>query len=277
MVKIGIIGMGLIGYPIAQSLHEAGHEITSWTRKDRKFGWTNRTDFRQSEIADLDFLIVASGSARPSYGGVETELESTFQIVSKTFNRNDLRIIYLSSGAVYGECAEAKTESDIPSPSTDYGFAKIAAEEAFSSVYGKNFCSLRIGNVVDWNSPYGVVKALREAKLIRRIEFFGDPEDCRDYISIGDMNNAILKIIETGVFPTALNVGSGISLKLNDLVTIINENSPSSIDITWSKIGLGHIRQTKLDITNLKSTLKIDPINPANIFKKYLLTEELCN
>ena len=40
-MKVGLIGLGHIGFPIARHLHECGHEIFSWTRNERKVVWNN--------------------------------------------------------------------------------------------------------------------------------------------------------------------------------------------------------------------------------------------
>lgn len=269
-MKVGVIGLGLIGYPIASSLHSRGHEVISWTRRPRANPWFNSTDLSNYNSQELDFLIVASGEARPSLGGVKSEMMSTYDLVSDHGQEDGPRVIYLSSGAVYGECVEIRSESDPANPSTEYGFAKFAVEQAFLSLYGKNFCSLRIGNVIDWDSPYGVLQAMSKALTQRKIDFYGDPTDCRDYISIQDLTLTVSKIVESQIFPNILNVGSGVGVQLGELAAILNDYLRGDIKITWQEIGIDQLKETKLDVSKLKSTFGVLPKNPREIFSEFL-------
>ena len=272
-MKVGVIGLGLMGYPIASSLHTQGHEVISWTQKSRVVPWVNSTSFSSYQPRELDFLIVASGSARPAFGDVRSEIISTYDLVSNHFEKNGTRIIYLSSGAVYGECTNAKTEDDLINPTSEYGLAKFVAEQAFFSRYEENFCSLRIGNVIDWNSPYGVLQAMSNAISEHRMVFYGNPTDCRDYVSIQDLTLTISKIINSKTFPNILNVGSGIEVRLSELAAILIAGLDARIEITWREIGVGQLKQTKLNILKLKSEFDITPKNPKEIFAEYLINE----
>jgi UDP-glucose 4-epimerase len=232
--------------------------------------WFNSTDLSSYMPQALDFLIVASGNARPSLGGVKSEMMSTYDLFSNHVREGLPRVIYLSSGAVYGECIEKRSESDPTNPSTEYGLAKLAVEKAFLSLCGKNFCSLRIGNVIDWDSPYGVLQAMSKALTQHRIDFYGNPTDCRDYVSIQDLTFAISKIVESEVFPNILNVGSGVEVQLRELAFILNDRFNGEIEICWQEIGVGQLKETKLDISKLKSTFGVYPKNPREIFTEFL-------
>jgi len=270
-VKVGVIGLGLIGLPIAVSLHNQGHEVISWTQTPRVVPWVNSTQLSSCGSSNLDFLIVASGNARPALGDVRSEMMSTFDLVSTHFGKNVPRVIYLSSGAAYGECTTMRSENDPTVPSTEYGLAKLTAEQAFFSVYGEKICSLRIGNVIDWDSPYGVLQALRKALTARRMDFYGDPTDCRDYVSIQDLTSSISKIVESQVYPNILNIGSGVEMRLGELAIILRESLHGEIEITWSESAIGQLKKTKLDISKLKSTFGLLPKNPRDIFSDYLI------
>jgi len=232
--------------------------------------WFNSTDLAGCMPQGLDFLIVASGNARPSLGGVNSEMMSTYDLFSEHIAQGGPRVLYLSSGAVYGECIEKRSENDPTNPSTEYGLAKLAVEKAFLSICGENFCSLRIGNVIDWDSPYGVLQAMSKALTQRRIDFYGNPTDCRDYVSIQDLTFAISKIVESEVFPNILNVGSGVEVQLSELAVFLSDRFNGEIEISWQEIGFGQLKETKLDISKLKSTFGVYPKNPLEIFTEFL-------
>lgn len=269
-MKVGVLGLGHMGLPIARSLHSRDHEVFTWSRTQSQYHWTHSTSLETLNIYPLDYLLIASGSARPAFGNVRSEIMSTYDLVPTHFEKNGPRIIYLSSGAVYGECINFKSEDDLTSPSTDYGLAKFDTEQAFFSRFRENFCALRIGNVIDWNSPYGVLQAMSKARSQHRMVFYGNPTDCRDYVSIQDLTLTVSKIIESQIFPSILNVGSGIELRLSELATILGEGSRNQIEITWQKIGVGQLRQTKLEISKIKSTFGVMPKNPREIFAELL-------
>lgn len=269
-MKVGVLGLGHMGLPIARSLHERDHEVFTWSRTKSQCRWTHSTSLETLNIYPLDYLIIASGSARPALGDVRGEIMSTYDLVPTHFEKNEPRVIYLSSGAVYGECINLKSEVDLINPSTEYGLAKLATEQAFFSRYRENFCALRIGNVIDWNSPYGVLQAMSKALSQHRMVFYGNPTDCRDYISIQDLTLTVSKIIELDIFPSILNVGSGKVMQLFELATILREGTRNQIEITWQKNGVGQLRQTKLEVSKMKSTFGVMPKNPTEIFAEFL-------
>ncbi len=269
-MKVGVVGLGLMGLPIATSLYEQGHEIFSWTQTPRVLPWINSINLASQPSSQLDFLIVASGYARPSRGGVESEIRSTYELISRNFEPDGVRVIYLSSGAVYGECTEFRSENDLVNPSTEYGLAKLVTEKAFLSTYEENFCSLRIGNVVDWNSPYGLLQALSSALTDRKMVFYGNPTDCRDYISIHDLTVTVSKVIQSQSIPDLLNVGSGVSMQLIEIANLLMDSLGGDIEISWRQGGSDQLKETKLKIEKLKSTLKVVPTNPQSLFFDFL-------
>lgn len=269
-LKVGVIGLGLIGLPIASELHAQGYEVFSWTRVVRNVPWINSIKPSDAINTNLDYLIVASGQARPSSGTIGTEIDSTYALVEKNFKHPSLKIIYLSSGAVYGECHEAKSELVIAAPSTIYGFAKLQVEQKFNSLVGENHCALRIGNVVDWASPYGLLKEIRDAAISRKVKFFGDPADCRDYVSIDDLIATIISIINLTVLPNLLNVGSGNSIPLSTLESLLRDLFEERVDISWSPLDHRHVKQTRIDVSKLRTSFGVKPTDPLVLFESFL-------
>lgn len=269
-MKVGLIGLGLIGFPIAKALHAQSHEVFSWSRVLKEVPWSNSINLSDAINTNLDYLIVASGGARPSSGTVETEIDSTYSLVANYFKHPNLKIIYLSSGAVYGECKDAKTEQVTPTPSTIYGVAKLQVEHKLGSLVGENFCSLRIGNVVDWASPYGLLNVIRDAVITKKVKFFGNPTDCRDYVSIDDLSAAIISILNLNMHPSLLNVGSGKSIQLSTLESLFRDQFKESIEISWSPLDDRHVKQTRIDVSRMRSSLGIETADPLDMFETFL-------
>ena len=60
-MRLGVVGLGHVGLPIANYFHEAGHEVFSWTRTERNVPWENSTNLTLT--VDLDFIFIASACA----------------------------------------------------------------------------------------------------------------------------------------------------------------------------------------------------------------------
>jgi UDP-glucose 4-epimerase len=253
-MRIGVLGLGFIGMPIASALHKDGHEVISWTRNEKKTLWENSTNLSLRNATSLDAIVIASGAARPGFGNELLEIESTVSIARTLDLRPSTHIYYISSGAVYGECSRPQTEIDTAEPCTVYGKAKLTTEKAFEKIFREKFSALRIGNVVDWENPYGIFREVsRLSSENRTLNFFGDLESSRDYLEMSDFVALVIKTIETEVALPLLNIGSGKSLTLGQLAHKISSVPNLEISIKWHEGRSQDVQVTELDIGLLKS------------------------
>ena len=269
-MRIGIIGLGHIGFPLATFLHSENNEIHSWTRKERFVNWQNSINLGSIAGANLDFLIIASGATRPSSGDRHLELSSTIELISDTGVRPCTRILYISSGAVYGNCITPRSEIHTPLPTTNYGFAKLSAEQALLRKFGEQIISLRVGNLIDELNPYGIARNLRMAVSDNRISFYGLPSDSRDFMGISDFVLAVKYLLELDKWPEVLNIGSGKSIELSFFVELLNAHSKFRMNVDWHERRSGDLAQTKLDISLMKNLLKFEPQDPVIKLSEFL-------
>ena len=124
-----------------------------------------------------------------------------------------------TGGAIYGEGAGRElplTEDAECQPDAPYGQSKLAAEgylRLWTRLHGLSTVALRLGNVYgprqDPLGEAGVVAIFAGAMLDgRRPRVFGDGEQTRDYVYVGDVVDAFLAAAgadATGAF----NVGTG--------------------------------------------------------------------
>jgi nucleoside-diphosphate-sugar epimerase len=270
-MQIGIIGLGHIGFPIASRLHSLGHKVHTWTRTERSFPWLNSAGFNKGIEIDFDSIFIASGGARPNFGDTNLELATTYDLISNFYLSKETKLFYISSGAVYGECATPQSETDNPRPTTDYGKAKLIAENKLQETYGDQLSVLRIGNIIDEVNPYGIVAHLVKSIQNGVFEVLGAPNDCRDYFGISDLLTCIDRLIKLQSSPSTLNLGSGISISLETIVLLLTETLGNRLDVRWKRRRPGDISQTQLDVTKMRLLLKNAPENP---FKKI---EDLIN
>jgi nucleoside-diphosphate-sugar epimerase len=270
-MRIGVLGLGFIGMPIASTLHKVGHEVLSWTRTEKKTLWENSTIFSSQKKTSLDAIVIASGATRPGFGNELLEIETTVNIARDLDLSTSTHVYYISSGAVYGECSKPQTEIDLAIPCTAYGKAKLTTEKAFEKTFGKNFTALRVGNVVDWENPYGIFREISRLSSENRIlNFFGGRESSRDYLEMSDFVASVIKIIETKNALSLLNIGSGKSLTLDQLAHKISSVPHLNISIEWNEGRSQDVQVTQLDIALLKSKFEIVNSDFESGLEKYL-------
>jgi nucleoside-diphosphate-sugar epimerase len=276
-MKIGVIGLGHIGYPIASHLHSLGHEVHSWTRSKKDVSWKNSVQLDKSIELNFDVIFLASGASRPNLGDPNLELESTLKLVSNFSIPTLTRVVYISSGAIYGECEIPQSESSVPNPITDYGKAKLHAEKALFSRFGDQLCALRLGNIIDEINPYGIVAHLSSAIEQGFVELFGEPTDCRDYLAISDFIKCVQQITDLTFAPRIMNIGTGKSISLQQMSDLLQDKFGHEFKIIWGERRIGDLSQTRLNVDKMNLDLQIQSEDPVQRIKNLIDTLALSN
>jgi UDP-glucose 4-epimerase len=262
-MKIGIIGQGFIGHHLAEFFYSAKNEVYAWSDLLVSTPWqTMRNSYSEPQLIDsLDVLIVASGKTKPGILTLQDEIASTITRLNRLEFNPPTRVIYISSGSVYGETEVAASETQLALPSTEYGTIKLHVEGLIKRHYGPNSISLRIGNVIDFDSPTGIFKALLNSSSSPIL--YGEKHSCRDYIEMKSLSNAIFELLALQEWPTSLNIGSGISTSLLDIEEMfLASNLSFTRELTWLPQRIYDVCLTKLDVT-LAQTLGLSKINSA--------------
>ena len=136
------------------------------------------------------------------------------------------RVVFSSTGgAIYGEQDEFPCGEDHPlRPVSPYGVAKLATEAYlffYKVQYGIDYAALRYGNVYgprqDPHGEAGVVAIFCGRMLEgKSVTIYGDGEQTRDYVFVGDVVRANVAAASSNV-SGAVNVGTGIETSVNDL------------------------------------------------------------
>lgn len=276
-MKIGVLGLGHIGYPIASHLHSLGHEVHSWTRSKKNVPWINSVELDKNIESNFDVVFLASGASRPSFGDANLELESTLNLVSDFDIPKMTRLFYISSGAIYGECETPQSESSVPNPTTDYGKAKLQAEEALFARFGDQLSLLRVGNIIDEKNPYGIVAHLASAIEKGFIEFLGAPSDCRDYLAISDFLKCIQQITDLSFASRILNTGAGVSISLQQISDLLKAKIGHEFKIVWGERRIGDLSQTRLNVDKMNLELQIRSEDPVQRLEKLIKILKLSN
>jgi UDP-glucose 4-epimerase len=186
------------------------------------------------------------------------------------------KIIYASTGAVYGEpVEEVSVESDKRRPNTLYGLTKKMAEDVifhYHLVRNLRYIILRFPNVYGEGSKSGVLcNFLTDIHLKGSITVAGDGKQARNFLHVKDACNAIVKSIrheQNNVF----NISTIEKISINELVALLKQFF--SFDI-HHKAADNNLKNLLLDTSKAESLLhfKADIKNPSEYIQSFKYKE----
>jgi nucleoside-diphosphate-sugar epimerase len=266
MFKIGVVGTGSLGTAISESVHAAGHEVTTWSRGERSFIWRHFSGgFNANNLlSQFDYLIFAAGESRPDgiSGAADwSNIKNFSDIIIENFY--DGIVINLSSCAVYGSGSSPSCESLIPNPSTDYGVFKLKVENFFTSTFKDSAISLRIGNIINEQKPQGILAAILKSHREKSdVTLYGAATDFRDYLMAADLGLSVSSLLTQSNLPSILNIGSGQGLSLSDWELLIKRRTPEIRNVLWADRKNSDLACSILDVTLLQSLTNVRPREP---------------
>ncbi|MEX1054838.1 MAG: NAD-dependent epimerase/dehydratase family protein, partial [Rhodothermales bacterium] len=182
---------------------------------------------------------------------------------------NGLRKVVFAStgGAIYGEPEYVPQDEEHPlRPLSPYGITKLCTERYlyyYEQEWGIAYVALRYANVYGpRQNPHGeagVVAIFVERMLEgRQPVIYGDGEQTRDYVFVGDVVRANVRAVafeSTGTF----NVGTGRETSVNDLFRKIRDRIDTSIAEVHEKGRPGEQRRSVLDFSHSSTILNWQP------------------
>jgi UDP-glucose 4-epimerase len=166
------------------------------------------------------------------------------------------RFIFISSGgAIYGETPEPATESREPRPENPYGRHKLEGEATVAAARISG-ASLRLSNVFGprqrSDAEGGVVSIFCDRLAAGEpLRIFGDGEQRRDFVHVGDVVDAIMLALDDPTITGTWNVGTGIATSVNDLAAMMIEATGEHAFIE-RVAPRGEIRRSCLDVAKLR-------------------------
>lgn len=163
-------------------------------------------------------------------------------------------VVYIGSDAVYADAASLVNEASVTSPSSLHGLMHVARErmlqESLKASATPLVClrpSLLYG-AGDTHNGYGPNRFLRTAVTDGRIALFGNGEEKRDHVFIGDLANVVGLAVQhrsEGV----LNVATGVSWSFADVAARIAAQSGGGVAIDHRARAAGPITHRHFDVT----------------------------
>lgn len=284
-------GAGFIGSHIVEALVRRGDRVRvldnlSTGHRGNLAAWASQIDFREGDVADpvavqqavVGVECVFHEAALASVPrSVERPLETNAACVTGTVNLLDQarragvrRVVFAASSSAYGDQPNAsKRESDLPSPLSPYAAAKLAGElycQAFYHTYGLETVCLRYFNVFgprqDPDSPYSAVIPLFITAMLggRRPIIYGDGLQSRDFTFVENVvRGNLLAADAEGVAGLTINVATGRSVTLLDLLAALNRSLGLNVQPELAPPRAGDVRESLADITLARRKLGYEP------------------
>ncbi len=210
-----------------------------------RLGRVDRIVHLAAQVSVVHSIANPMTDLRINYGG-------TMQVLEYARASGVAKVVMASSAAVYGDVNRFPVDEDEPChPVSPYGMHKLASEHAlhyYSAVHGVKTTALRFFNVYgprqDPSSPYsGVISIFADrAGGGRDITIFGDGEQTRDFVYVGDVVRAVVNAaMSDGADRAALNIGTGSEITVNELARTIVELSGKSPKISHADARPGEI------------------------------------
>jgi len=164
--KIGIIGCGWLGLPLAVSLHKDGYSVNGTTTSEEKlsllkekginsFQISISKDGIKGAISDfLDSISVLVINIPPSLRGKgpkESYVDKIKFLYTAIKKSNIKNVIFVSSTAVYGVVEGTVTEQTKPEPNTESGKQLLECENIFKNDLQFATTIIRFGGLIGPN------------------------------------------------------------------------------------------------------------------------------
>lgn len=176
---------------------------------------------------------------------VDTNVKGTLNICRLAEKIGNIKLIFTSSMAVYGDSELPICEKFKPNPKSNYGVSKISAEKYIQlfSNRGIEYTIFRLFNVYGPGQDLGNMKQgmlsifVTQAIKNKKIDVTGSLERYRDFIYINDIVNALILAIEDkeNTSNEIFNVGCGLKTTVKDLIDSISKSL--NIDLPVNNIG----------------------------------------
>ena len=258
-------GAGFIGSNLVDALLARGDEVvvfddlSSGNRQNLEDALAAGATLVEGDVADPGAVSTAFADAKPEtvfhlaaqidvrrsvsdpVFDLSVNVGGTINVLSAAAASGTRRLVFASTGgAIYGEGegqALPLSEEAEARPEAPYGQSKLAAE-GYLGLYGRqkgvSAVALRLGNVYgprqDPHGEAGVVAIFCGALLKGGTpKVFGDGEQTRDYVYIGDVVSAFLAAAESDA-TGAFNIGTGDETSVLDLGRALAEASDTAFD-----------------------------------------------
>jgi nucleoside-diphosphate-sugar epimerase len=235
-------GTGFLGRDLLERLNACGIEALGLSSHDLDLTATEAADRLQALLRPSDALVFAAALTPDRGKDTRTMMRNLAmgENVSAALERSPCaHIIYVSSDAAYADDSTPITESMPCAPNTLYGLmhrtrelmVAQAARRTNSPMLVVRPCAMY--GAADTHNSYGPNRFVRSALTDGRIVLFGQGEEKRDHVAVGDVSRLILNCLTRRTTGT-LNVATGQAVSFADVADRIGALWPSPVRIEYT-------------------------------------------
>lgn len=277
-------GAGFIGSHLADALLAGGHAVRvldnlSTGKRSNLALDDPRLELIEGDVADAALVARAMAGCKAvahlaAVASVQASVDEpvathqsnfigTLNVCEAMREHGVKRVIFASSAAVYGQNGEGMAiDEDTPkSPLTPYAADKLASEhylDFYRRQHGLEPAVFRFFNIFgprqDPSSPYsGVISIFTErAQAGLPITVFGDGEQTRDFVYVGDLVQVLVQALEAEWLEAGpVNVGLNRATSLKQLLTAIGEVLGEMPTVNYAEARAGDIRHSRANNARL--------------------------
>jgi len=280
-------GAGFIGGHLVRALVKAGYSVRvldnlSTGSLDNIGDLISSVEFVKGDVRDFNvvkeaargvdavvhlaaLVDVAESFEKPDLY-FEVNVKGTYNVVRAC--RGVRVLVYASSYAVYGEPSRVPTPEDHPtSPNSPYALSKVYGEalvEALAEKRGYRPVVLRFFNVYGPGQSRAYAGVVLEfVKRVSRGEppvIYGDGSQTRDFIHVRDAVKAVLKALVNEGAKGVFNVGSGVSVSINELAKLVLKLAGrEDLKPVYAPPRPGDVKRSQADISRARRVLGFEP------------------
>lgn len=232
----GFIGSHLVARLKADQIEHVGLSHRATNHDAIQIDFENPSSYAHL-LQGVDAAVLLVTQSRPGTFGDKAENEVVRNIlpyarfIEIAASSGIRRVVYVSSGgAVYGTQANRMPigEDHPTNPISPYGIGKLMIEtmlRSFLSDAGIALTVLRPGNPVGVGQQIGreglVASAVHAARGGDVLKVWGDGTIVRDYFSVADLADAIVRAFSDRAAGKIYNVGSGKGASINEVLDVI--------------------------------------------------------
>ncbi len=279
-------GAGFIGSHLDDALIARGHQLTIVDnlvlgREENIEHLIGNPNFRFIKADLLDMVkmreIFAGGKFDMVYhlaansdiqkGGKDPMVDynltfnTTFNVLQLLKEFEIKKFFFASTSAIYGETYDVLNEDYGPlKPVSNYGAGKLASEafiSAFSSTYGIQTWITRFPNVVGERFTHGVIYDFihKLQKNPEDLEVLGNGEQCKPYVYVKDLVEAILYVIDhSSEKYNVYMIGSDSRTKVKEIAAMVIEEMGLNAKIRYTggdRGWVGDVPEFRYDLTKI--------------------------
>ncbi len=281
-------GAGFLGAALANRLVGDGHQVR--VIDDLSAGDPSRLDervlFTRGSVADRPKLwtllqdvdcvyhlaarVLVSESILYPREYNEVNVGGTVSVMEAMRDAGVRRVVFTSSGAVYGEQAHQPVREDQPpNPQSPYAVSKLSGEyyvRTIGALWGIETVILRVFNAygpgqnLPPSHPPVVPRFLHQALRGGSLIIFGGGGQTRDFVYLSDVVDALVAAATAAdVDRRIINIGSGRETSINELAALVAEAAGREVDVLHSPAESGGVSRLCADITVARRLLRYEP------------------